>query len=100
MGMPISLAMRGRHAADEVGRAAWAEVMDSLREVDAVFSTYRARLGRLPAGPRRAHARRLPARGDRGARAGGAGARGAPAARSASTARARTAGSSSTRAAW
>ena len=51
MGMPISLAMRGRHATDEVGRAAWAEVMDSLREADAVFSTYRrdsvvSRLGR------------------------------------------------------
>jgi thiamine biosynthesis lipoprotein len=51
MGMPISLAMRGRHAADEVGRAAWAEVMAVLRAVDSVFSTYRAdsvvsRLGR------------------------------------------------------
>jgi len=51
MGMPISLAMRGRHASDDVGRAAWAEVMDSLRAVDEVFSTYRpgsvvSRLGR------------------------------------------------------
>jgi thiamine biosynthesis lipoprotein len=51
MGMPISLALRGRHAADEVGRAAWAEVMDRLRVVDEVFSTYRpdsviSRLGR------------------------------------------------------
>jgi thiamine biosynthesis lipoprotein len=51
MGMPISLALRGRHAADEAGRAAWAEVMDSLRSADEVFSTYRpdsavARLGR------------------------------------------------------
>jgi thiamine biosynthesis lipoprotein len=51
MGMPISLALRGRHAADEVGRAAWSEVMELLREADAVFSTYRAdsavsRLGR------------------------------------------------------
>jgi thiamine biosynthesis lipoprotein len=51
MGMPISLAMRGRHAADEMGRAAWAEVMAELRAVDSVFSTYRAdsvisRLGR------------------------------------------------------
>jgi thiamine biosynthesis lipoprotein len=51
MGMPISLAMRGRHAADGAGRAAWAGVMDSLRAVDEVFSTYRpgsvvSRLGR------------------------------------------------------
>jgi hypothetical protein len=28
MGMPISLALRGRHAADDVGRAAWAGVVD------------------------------------------------------------------------
>jgi thiamine biosynthesis lipoprotein len=51
MGMPISLALRGRHATDEIGRAAWAEVMDSLRQADEVFSTYRpdsaiSRLGR------------------------------------------------------
>ena len=38
MGMPISLAMRGRHAEDE---RAWERVMDSLREADEVFSTYR-----------------------------------------------------------
>jgi FAD:protein FMN transferase len=41
MGMPISLALRGRHADDDSGRAAWAEVMASLREADEVFSTYR-----------------------------------------------------------
>jgi thiamine biosynthesis lipoprotein len=51
MGMPVSLAVRGRHAADDRARAAWAEVMASLRWVDRVFSTYRAesfvsRLGR------------------------------------------------------
>jgi thiamine biosynthesis lipoprotein len=51
MGMPISLALRGRHADDAAARAAWAGVMDELREVDRVFSTYRAdsavaRLGR------------------------------------------------------
>ena len=51
MGMPISLAMRGKHASDEVGRAAWTEVMERLRATDEVFSTYRpgsvvARLGR------------------------------------------------------
>jgi thiamine biosynthesis lipoprotein len=41
MGMPISLAMRGCHAADDEGRAAWAESVAVLREVDRVFSTYR-----------------------------------------------------------
>jgi FAD:protein FMN transferase len=51
MGMPISLAMRGRHAADDDGRAAWAEAMTVLRAADLVFSTYRpdsviSRLGR------------------------------------------------------
>src|SRR5438309_1250992 len=51
MGMPISLALRGRHADDGAARAAWAAVMAELREVDRVFSTYRAdsavsRLGR------------------------------------------------------
>ncbi|RBY75441.1 FAD:protein FMN transferase [Blastococcus sp. TF02-09] len=39
--MPISLALRGRHATDDVGRAAWAETMAVLRAVDDVFSTYR-----------------------------------------------------------
>jgi thiamine biosynthesis lipoprotein len=51
MGMPISLALRGRHRDDAAARAAWAEVMTMLREVDRVFSTYRpdsaiSRLGR------------------------------------------------------
>jgi thiamine biosynthesis lipoprotein len=51
MGLPISLAIRGRHAADAAGRTAWAEVMDSLRAADEMFSTYRpesvvSRLGR------------------------------------------------------
>ena len=51
MGMPISIALRGRHAGDAVGSAAWARVLSELREVDRVFSTYRAdsaisRLGR------------------------------------------------------
>lgn len=41
MGMPISLAMRGQHAADDEGRAAWAQVMAVLGEADRVFSTYR-----------------------------------------------------------
>jgi thiamine biosynthesis lipoprotein len=51
MGMPISLALRGRHAADDVGAAAWSAVMAELDEVDRTFSTYRpdsvvSRLGR------------------------------------------------------
>lgn len=51
MGMPISLALRGRHAADEEARAAWGEVRASLRACDRIFSTYRpdsyvSRLGR------------------------------------------------------
>src|SRR5689334_28674 len=41
MGMPISLALRGRHADDAAARAAWAEVVERLREADRVFSTYR-----------------------------------------------------------
>ncbi|MGK5171705.1 FAD:protein FMN transferase [Geodermatophilus sp. CPCC 205761] len=49
--MPISLALRGRHAADPEGRAAWTEAVAVLRSADAVFSTYRSgsvvsRLGR------------------------------------------------------
>ena len=51
MGMPISLAMRGRHASDARGREAWSEALSVLREADRVFSTYRSdsavsRLGR------------------------------------------------------
>ena len=42
MGMPISLAVRGRHTDDDAAREAWARVMETLREVDRVFSTYRA----------------------------------------------------------
>ncbi|MFC4783559.1 FAD:protein FMN transferase [Nocardioides sp. MAHUQ-72] len=41
MGMPISLALRGRHAHDAHGYGAWAEVMAALHDVDRVFSTYR-----------------------------------------------------------
>jgi thiamine biosynthesis lipoprotein len=51
MGMPISLALRGRHTDDVEARGAWAEALASLRDVDRVFSTYRpdsfvSRLGR------------------------------------------------------
>jgi thiamine biosynthesis lipoprotein len=51
MNLPISLALRGRHTDDGESLAAWHRVMDELREVDLVFSTYRqdsyiSRLGR------------------------------------------------------
>ena len=42
MGMPISVALRGRHAHTVAGADAWAAVVAELRQVDAVFSTYRA----------------------------------------------------------
>lgn len=41
MGTVVSLALRGRHADDAGGRAAWAAVMADLRDADAVFSTWR-----------------------------------------------------------
>ena len=41
MGMPISLALRGRHTTDDAAGAAWAEVVTELRWVDRVFSTWR-----------------------------------------------------------
>lgn len=41
MGMPVSLALRGRHTDDALARSAWAETMATLRDVDNVFSTYR-----------------------------------------------------------
>ena len=51
MGMPMSVALRGRHADDDRGRAAWAATLAALRDADRVFSTYRhdsviSRLGR------------------------------------------------------
>ncbi|MGZ4453007.1 MAG: FAD:protein FMN transferase [Nocardioides sp.] len=42
MGMPISLALRGRHTTDARALDAWAEAMATLHDVDRVFSTYRA----------------------------------------------------------
>lgn len=41
MGTVVSLALRGRHAGDRTGRAAWQAVMVDLRGADAVFSTWR-----------------------------------------------------------
>jgi FAD:protein FMN transferase len=51
MGMPVTLALRGRHVDDEAADDAWRACLDVLREADRVFSTYRAdswvsRLGR------------------------------------------------------
>ena len=42
MGMPISLALRGRHTDDVDAHRAWDAALGSLREADRVFSTYRA----------------------------------------------------------
>jgi len=41
MGMPVSLALRGRHTDDRAADAAWSACLAELREVDRVFSTYR-----------------------------------------------------------
>ncbi|WP_402464380.1 FAD:protein FMN transferase [Isoptericola aurantiacus] len=51
MGMPVSLALRGRGAAGEEADDAWQRVVAELRQVDRTFSTYRpdsvvSRLGR------------------------------------------------------
>jgi FAD:protein FMN transferase len=40
MGLPVSLALRGRHADDVRADRAWSRVMVDLREVDRVFSTF------------------------------------------------------------
>jgi thiamine biosynthesis lipoprotein len=42
MGMPISLALRGRHAGDATGDAAWRAALEVLYDADRTFSTYRA----------------------------------------------------------
>ena len=41
MGLPVSLALRGRHSDDAAAEAAWVSAMALLREADQVFSTYR-----------------------------------------------------------
>lgn len=41
MGLPISVAMRGRHAGTPAGAAAWEDVLADLRAVDRDFSAYR-----------------------------------------------------------
>lgn len=41
MGMPISLALRGRYADTADGYRAWAAVIQQLQQVDRMFSTYR-----------------------------------------------------------
>lgn len=51
MGMPVSLALRGRHQSDARADTAWADALAVLRDADRVFSTYRpdsvlSRLGR------------------------------------------------------
>jgi thiamine biosynthesis lipoprotein len=51
MGLPLSLALRGRHASGDAADEAWARVLRELRAADAMFSNYRpdswvSRLGR------------------------------------------------------
>jgi thiamine biosynthesis lipoprotein len=41
MGMPISLALRGRHAQTSAGRQAWREALATLTAADCTFSTYK-----------------------------------------------------------
>jgi len=41
MGLPVTLAMRGRHTTDALADAAWERVVESLRDADRTFSTYR-----------------------------------------------------------
>ena len=41
MGLPISLALRGRHTTDTAANDAWRAVLAELRRIDAVFSRYR-----------------------------------------------------------
>lgn len=42
MGLPVSVALRGRHAGDRAALLAWARAQDDLRAADAMFSRYRA----------------------------------------------------------
>lgn len=42
MGMPVSVALRGRHAGSPVGAEAWREAVASLESVDRDYSPYRA----------------------------------------------------------
>jgi thiamine biosynthesis lipoprotein len=41
MGMPVSLALRGRHVDDDDAHDAWQRCLRVLRRLDALFSTYR-----------------------------------------------------------
>jgi len=42
MGLPVSVALRGRHAGDDLAQAAWVRAQTELHEADALFSRYRA----------------------------------------------------------
>jgi thiamine biosynthesis lipoprotein len=42
MGLPVTLALRGRHRDDPAADRVWQQVVLSLQEADRVFSTYRA----------------------------------------------------------
>lgn len=42
MGLPVSVALRGRHAGDDVAREAWERAQAELHAADAMFSRHRA----------------------------------------------------------
>ena len=73
MGMPISLALRGRHADDDRGARRLGRGAGRAARRRPGLQHLPRRLGGLPARPRRDHRRGLPARGRRGARARRAG---------------------------
>ena len=41
MGLPVSVALRGRHAGDDLARSAWAQAQEELTAADEMFSRYR-----------------------------------------------------------
>ena len=52
MGMPITLALRGRHTSDSPAHEAWVRIAESLLSADDIFSTYSdsSEISRLNAG--------------------------------------------------
>lgn len=41
MGLPVSVVLRGRHAGDDVARAAWTTLVAELRDLEDLFTTWR-----------------------------------------------------------
>ena len=67
MGMPISLALRGRHAAGAAAEQAWQDALTELRWVGRGVQHLAARQPGLAAGAGRGHPRRVPRERGRGA---------------------------------